>query len=307
MVDKKPTVSVILPTYNRAHLIGRSIQSILNQTYQDFEIIVVDDGSSDNTKEVINSFSDMRIKYVRQQENRGASVARNIGIKLSKGAYIAFQDSDDEWLPDKLKKQMDTFENVSFEVGVIYTDMLQINNKGEKKYWLSPTVTYGNLINPKTLDYQVEGIGIQSALIKKECFDRVEHFDEKFPRFIDLEMFIRLSKYYHFYHIEQPLVKYWTVEGISSNNKALPIARKLLLEKNFGEISKNRNYLAKQYILISRALCQSGRFTEGMNYIVKAFIVTPLTIKILLFSLLIEFAGKCKKFSMTYALEVPKS
>lgn len=296
MVDEKPTVSVILPTYNRAHLIGRSIQSVLDQTYKDFEIVVVDDGSSDNTKEVIDSFSDMRIKYVRQQENRGASAVRNIGIKLAKGDYIAFQDSDDEWFSNKLEKQMEAFENVSSEVGVIYTDMLRINNKGEIKYWYSPIVTYDNLINPRTLDYQVAGIGIQSTLIKKECFNRVGYFDEKFPRFIDLELFIRLSKYYHFYHIKQPLVKYWTVDGISSNNKTLPIARKLLLEKYCDEINKNRKYLANQYIIISRALRRTGRFTEGMNYIVKAFKVAPLTIIFLPLSLLIGFAGKSKKF-----------
>lgn len=103
--EKIPTVSVVIPTYNRAHLVGRAIQSVLNQTYQDFEIIVVDDGSTDNTEEVVKSFNDPRIRYIRHDQNRGGSAARNTGIKMARGEYIAFQDSDDEWLPEKLESR----------------------------------------------------------------------------------------------------------------------------------------------------------------------------------------------------------
>jgi len=281
MDNEKPTVSVILPTYNRAHLIGRSIQSVLDQTYRDFEIIVVDDGSTDNTEEVINSFIDTRIRYVRHQQNKGAGAARNTGIKLVKGKYIAFQDSDDEWLPTKLEIQMKAFDIASSDVGVIYTDMLRIKKDGAIKYWHSPTVTYGNLINPITLDYQMWGIGIQSTLIKKECFDEAGHFDERFPRFIDLEIFIRLLKHYHFHHIKKPLVKYYVEEGISSNVNALLTARKLLLETYFEDIKKNGKFLANQYFIIGNTLQSSGRFAEGRSYIVKAVKTEPLSIKFL--------------------------
>ena len=114
MPEKNPTVSIIIPTYNRAHLIGRAIQSVLNQTYQNFEIIVVDDGSTDNTEEMIKEFQkhDKRIKYIRHEKNRGGAAARNTGIKVARGEYIAFQDSDDEWLPEKLEKQMDVFQRI---------------------------------------------------------------------------------------------------------------------------------------------------------------------------------------------------
>ena len=96
-MTKCPMVSVIIPTFNRAHLIGRAIKSVLNQTYQDFEIIVIDDGSTDNTGEIIRSFTDKRIKYIKKyKKNKGISVARNIGIKVARGKYIALLDSDDE-------------------------------------------------------------------------------------------------------------------------------------------------------------------------------------------------------------------
>ena len=96
-----PTVSVIIPTYNRANLIGRSIQSVLGQTYRDFEVIIIDDNSTDNTGEVVRSFRDPRIIYIKLSSNSGVSAARNQGIQMAKGTYIAFQDSDDEWFPHK--------------------------------------------------------------------------------------------------------------------------------------------------------------------------------------------------------------
>ena len=105
MTDKSVTVSVIIPTYNRAHLVGRAIRSVLNQTYQDFEIIVVDDCSTDNTEEIVKGFNDHRIRYMRHDRNRGGSAARNTGIKASQGKYIAFLDSDDERLLKKAESR----------------------------------------------------------------------------------------------------------------------------------------------------------------------------------------------------------
>jgi glycosyltransferase involved in cell wall biosynthesis len=118
MENSSIAVSVVIPTYNRASLLGRAIKSVLEQTYQDFEIIVVDDASTDNTEEVVRNLRDRRIRYLRHEKNRGGSAARNTGIRAAWGQYIAFQDSDDEWLPEKLKKQMEvlaaaTITNIS--------------------------------------------------------------------------------------------------------------------------------------------------------------------------------------------------
>jgi len=281
MTKKSPTVSVIIPTYNRAHLVGRAIQSVLDQTYKDFEIIVVDDGSTDNTEEIVNGFGDHRIRYIRHKENRGAAAARNTGIKAARGEYIAFQDSDDEWLPEKLEKQIRVFETAPPEVGVVYTDMLRISENGKTEYWHSPSITNGGLINPKTSDYQVMGLGIQSTLIRKDCFDKVGLFDEKFTRFIDLELFIRLSKHYRFEHIKEPLVKYHATQGISSNVNSLLTAQKLLFEKYSEEAKKNRKFLAKQYFGMGIALCSNGRFNRGRSYLIKAIKAYPLNIRYL--------------------------
>ena len=97
-----PVVSVVIPTYNRACLLGRAIQCVLNQSFQDIEVIVVDDASQDNSADIVNSLDDSRIKYLRHEKNRGGSSARNTGIKAARGEYIAFLDDDDEWMPTKI-------------------------------------------------------------------------------------------------------------------------------------------------------------------------------------------------------------
>ena len=170
MTEKTPKVSVIIPTYNRAHLVGRAIRSVLNQTYQDFEIIVVDDGSTDNTEEVVKSFNDPRIRYIRHEENKGAAAARNTGIKAAKGKFIAFQDSDDEWLPKKLEKQMEAFDNASPKVGVVYTGFWSIEGN-VKRYSLNKEIVHkeGD-IHSQIL--QGNFIGTPAAVVKKACFKK---------------------------------------------------------------------------------------------------------------------------------------
>lgn len=281
-VKNNPTVSVIIPTYNRAHLVGRAIQSVLNQTYQDVEIIVVDDGSTDNTEEVVNSFNDNRIRYIRRKENSGTSAApRNTGIKITRGKYIAFQDSDDEWLPQKLEKQMRVFENASPEVGIVYTGFWRIAS-GKKTYVPSSRIT------PKEGDIHnilLEGnfIGGAVTLIKKECFERAGMFDEELPQLMDWEMWIRISKYYQFKCIDEPLViSYYTPGGVNEQGGLIQAKTlKLILEKHFEDIKKGRGLLAQHYFGIGSLLCSSGEVRQGRSYLVKAVKTYPLNVKYL--------------------------
>jgi len=111
-----PTVSIVLPTYERETLIGRSIRSVIDQTYDDFELIVVDDGSADATAEEVARCGDRRTSYIRLDENRGAAAARNVGIRHAVGRFIAFQDSDDEWVPTKLERHMGAFATCAPDV-----------------------------------------------------------------------------------------------------------------------------------------------------------------------------------------------
>jgi len=133
-----PLISVVVPTYNRGHLIDRTIKSVLKQTYSNFELIIVDDASKDNTSEVIANYSDKRIKYIQLEENSKGTKPRNVGILESKGEYIALLDSDDEWLPTKLERQLKFIEKYNGIDFLCFTDVIfrkddeEIVSKNEK-------------------------------------------------------------------------------------------------------------------------------------------------------------------------------
>ncbi len=217
----KPSVSVILPTYNRAYSIERAIGSVLNQTYQDLELLIVDDGSIDNTEEKVFALKklDSRIKYVRHKENKGPAAARNTGIQLASGKFIAFQDSDDEWLPEKLEKQINVINKASDDVGVVYTGFWRIFSD-KKRYYPSEN------INKKEGDIHREilngnFIGMPTVLIKKECFSELGLFDENIQPLEDWELFIRFSRKFKFLLINEPLVmEYESDDSISRDKSA---------------------------------------------------------------------------------------
>jgi glycosyltransferase involved in cell wall biosynthesis len=225
----QPTVSVILPTYQRAWCLARSLASVLGQTYADFELIVVDDGSTDGTAGVVAGFADPRVRYVRLESNRGAGAARNAGARRANGRFLAFQDSDDEWMPAKLERHLCAFETCGADVAVVYSDMERIPRDGDVRYHLSPSLTPGVLLDPVTRFYQVCKLGIQSTVIRRECFEEVGGFDEAFPALEDLELFIRLSRRVRFHHLQEPLVRYHETDGISSDTAAKLVARRRLL------------------------------------------------------------------------------
>lgn len=190
--EMKPRqVSVIVPTYNRAHLIGDSIKSVLAQTYSDFELVIVDDGSKDNTAEVIAAFSDPRIRYI-YQPNRGRSNARNHALSLATGKYITFLDSDDLYCPDKIKLQVDYLDSHP-GVGMVYTSAHCINEEGEMlahKYIASVSgLIYGSIafFTPVT-------ITLPTVMTYKAVMDHVGGFDEGLHRFEDTDMWRRISK-----------------------------------------------------------------------------------------------------------------
>lgn len=280
-----PTVSVIIPTYNRAHLISRSIRSVLAQSYQDFELIVVDDDSTDNTEEIVTSFHNNMIRYIRLDKNSGTpAVPTNVGIGAARGQYIAVQDSDDEWLPTKLEKQMAVFKSLPPELGVVYTDMWWVKEDGTKDYFRSPRIMpEDGIIYEEALGYRVAYIGTQTLVIRKVCFDKAGLFDEIIRMYIDTELLIRMSKYCLFYHIDEPLVNYFRSPGtVITSKKATIEARKYILEKYYRDIRKNRKLLASHYLMINQLYREGGQFRDGRHFLMKAVEACPLDMKILL-------------------------
>ncbi len=279
-MKKKPEISVIIPTFNRENLLSQSIKSILSQSYQDFEIIVVDDASTDNTRKIVESFNVDKIRYIRHKKNKGGAIARNTGIKTAKGKYIAFQDSDDRWLPMKLEKQIKIFENSPPEIGLVYTGLWKI--KGDKKIYIPSGA------NKKDGDVYKEllkrnFVAAPTILVSKRFLDKAGMFDKRLSRLQDWELAINLSRYCKFKYINKPLViSSYTSNSISSDREALIESFKIILAKYFKDISKNKKLLSDYYFRISVNLCSNGEVREGKKYLKKAFHACFWNIKILL-------------------------
>ena len=310
---ERPTVSVIIPTYNRAHSIVSAIQSVLNQTYQGFEIIVVDDGSTDNTKEIMREIQtqDKRIRYIGYEKNKGAPTARNTGIKASRCDYIAFQDSDDEWSPEKLEKQMKAFESASPKVGVVYTGFYRL---GKRKTYMPSIRRKKTQREGDIFSSLLEGnlVGTPTILIKRECFERAGLFDENLTALQDWELVIRISKYYDFIFVDEPLlISPDTPDSISANRKARARALELILEKHFEDfkkdkksLSKHKKSLSKHYYRIGISLCSDEDPITNRKYLLKAIKISPFNIKILFFVLLTFLGQDNFKKSIIFYLKI---
>lgn len=190
---QSPLISVIIPTHNRAQELKRSVESVLKQTRQDFEIIIISDGSTDNTPDTVTSFNDPRIRFFQHEVCKGASAARNTGLRAAKGKYIAFLDDDDEWLPTKLEKQLPVIEKSPPEVGLVYAWMEYFKN-GESRGLRAPELR-GNVF-VEMLDKQAIG-GCPTIIIKREVIERIGFFDESLPRGNDGNYWRRITKYYN--------------------------------------------------------------------------------------------------------------
>lgn len=216
----KPTISVVIPTYNRSHFIKRAVHSALAQTYQDLEVIVVDDHSTDDTvKEVTDlSSGDDRVRYLHHSVNRGAQAARNTGIRAAQGQYIAFLDSDDEWLPHKLEKQVQFITRGPEELGVVYCGyrIVRAGNFPPKDECFN---LQGNIYHHLLSGY---GLGPTSILlVKKKALEAINLFDESVLAYQEWDTSIRLAKYYEFGYVPNSLVLYHLHDqGSISRNRA---------------------------------------------------------------------------------------
>ena len=196
-----PEVSVIIPTYNRKEMVQEAVESVLSQTYQDFELIVVDDGSEDGTGEVLRERFGERIVYF-YQKNQGVSGARNRGIGISRGKYIAFLDSDDLWLRKKLERQVQ-FMQQNPEAMICYTDEIWIR-KGVRVNPKKKHAKHSGWIYPQCLPLCI--ISPSSALMRRELLEEVGGFDPEFPVCEDYDLWLRVALRYPIHLIPEKLI-----------------------------------------------------------------------------------------------------
>ncbi len=201
--NRAPAVSVIIPTFNRASVLDRAVASVLGQTFTDFELIVVDDGSTDETDRVL-ARSGARLR-VHRQGNQGVSAARNAGIRMARGKWIAFLDSDDCWLPEKLERQIAFFRDHP-DAGICQTEEIWIRN--------------GRRVNPKRRHRKPSGwifidalnlclVSPSAVMIDRALIDAAGGFDETFPACEDYDLWLRIALHHPIHLIDEPLtVKY---------------------------------------------------------------------------------------------------
>lgn len=208
--QKAPLVSVVLASYNHEKFIGEAIKSVLDQTIENIELIVVDDGSTDNTPEIAEKIGDPRVKLIKLAENR-AQNPRNTGIKLARGKYIAFQNSDDVWVKDKLEKQLEEFDNNKM-LAACFTAVDFISGAGKKlnKTWARDQFKAQN--RPRTdwlrqfFDYG-NSLCISSCMIRTSCIKKSGVFDESLFQLADLDLYIRLAAVGDLFIVQAPLTK----------------------------------------------------------------------------------------------------
>ena len=199
------SISIIIPVYNRIKLLPRSIDSILNQTYKNFELIIIDDCSNDDIKKIIKNYKDNRIKYIRNKKNMGVSYSRNIGIKKSMYDLIAFLDSDDKWLPDKLNQQLQYFEK-NPDINIVHTEEIWIRNGVRVNQKKHHKKNGGDIFIPSL---ELCLMSPSSIMIKKHIFNKYGYFDESMPVCEDYDMWLRVSAFEKVGFISIPLlIKY---------------------------------------------------------------------------------------------------
>ncbi|MCP4748620.1 MAG: glycosyltransferase [Desulfobacteraceae bacterium] len=259
-----PNVSIIITCYNYGKYLSGAIDSVLWQTYNDYEIIVIDDGSTDNTAEVIKKYSHLkRFNYIRQV-NGGQSKAKNIGIKNAAGKYIAFLDADDMWEKDKLKKQIPFF--LSDSVGVVYSRARYIDGDGrDLDYSLSCKYlqpSRGKVTEKLIMD---NFIPFSSSVVRRECFERLGFFDESLKMGIDWDLWLRISTLYEFEFIVQPLILCrMGHKGQMSKNKRERQRCSDRIMISFA--SRYKKYIKKNILRHAWAYTYSNRGAYYLNY-----------------------------------------
>jgi glycosyltransferase involved in cell wall biosynthesis len=278
-----PEVTVVIPTYNRAQFVADAIQSVLDQTFQDFELIVVDDGSTDATADVVGRFSDSRLRYV-YQSNQERSAARNHGIRLAAGEYVAFLDSDDMWLPTKLEKQVHAMTTEP-QAGLVYTGAYIF--EGDRVFAEQHPRWHGQVLEALlTVDNIVCGSGA-SPMVRRMCFEKAGMFDESsgICGVEDWDMWLRIAAGgYAFSYVPEPLVR-CRVHGGNTLKNAEMMERatraffaKILAEPSYfagGRISRRRVESLRE-LMVGRSFYTARQMNTARRCFLSSLRLYPL-------------------------------
>lgn len=296
MDKNEPLISVIIPTYNCGRYIKRAVDSIMQQTFNNFEIIIVDDGSDDNTKEMLadSLVKNNKIKYIFQI-NQGHAIARNRGVKEARGEFIAFLDADDYWDPRKLEKQLEVF-NKNPAIDLVHSNVYVFNEGEENKPRLPGiSIDYNKFtqdkLYKKLLFFQID-VRIQTIMLRKSIFEKIGDFDENLTRLgcEDREFNLRVFKECKTYFINDYLAYYMLrKDSESKNTKKMRAGRVYLIEKSIKD-HKNKNdlrnrILSSLYLRLSRNYFAEKMYFNAIKIFFLSFFYDILNYKIYCFIL----------------------
>lgn len=249
-----PLVSVVLPSYNRAHLLPRAIDSVLAQSYRNLELIVSDDASTDNTATVVSAIRDPRLRYLRCDSNGGAGHARNRGLALARGALLAFQDSDDEWAPHKLERQVEALMTAAADVGMVccaYRKRYRGQDAGEKLYLPDAASIAGDCEHVLLGGFHYI---TPTWLMRRECLDTAGLFDETLPNREDWELIFRVIPRWRIVVLPEILVtKHETAGSLEENHRACITSYTMILERYRERWHRHPSLRAIHYRNMARA------------------------------------------------------
>jgi glycosyltransferase involved in cell wall biosynthesis len=266
----RPLVSAVIPTYNRSHVIERCIVSILNQTYRPIEIIIVDDGSTDDTAALLERLAVPELRFFRTPVNAGASAARNLGIAQARGDLIAFLDVDDEWLPEKTARQVAKFAGAP-TVGVVYCGIREVSPQ-----WPAQDKIPGYRGDLFETLRVVNVLRTSGVMVRRQVFEEVGGFDCELTARHDWDLWLRIARKHHIDYIPDIAVRYHygTADQLSYRSRAVFLANARIYKRYNGG-RRSRQAFGAHLALQSRELLALGKRRLAARYALRSLLLQP--------------------------------
>ena len=280
MEESTPTISAIITTFNRKDYCREAIKSVLAQTYKNFELIILDNSSKDGTGEVVKSFQDACIRYICHPQLNVAQ-ARNLGWRSARGAYVAFLDDDDLWLPKKLESQIGKFENGGTDLALVYGGFYKIDKDGKRIGEFQPTVR--GMVLEKLLKQDDYFTGSASnPLIRRDIIEKLGGYDDIVTTGEDWEFYLRLAQNYSVECIKEPVLEIRQHEGPRLGDRLKEAAAlEIQVMDRYKDIFDRDRKLRSFYLQkVGGKYCRIGEVRQGREYLRKAIWYNPTNVKV---------------------------
>lgn len=286
MVASNPLISIVMPTCRRPALLRRAIRSVVTQTFERFELIVVDDGCDEETVEIVKSFQDERIVLVRHERNRGAAAAYNTGIRASRGEWVSFLDDDDEYLPHFMETTLEFLRRADPPVGFVWSGIQWVMDTPEGEFPTGRTYWPPHFQSREQAICAATSIGNGHGLtVRRTALENAGYYDESYPVCEDTEFLFRLAPRAAFAVIPEPLVKIHRHEGgqlTDSGRRALRLeCHERLIRRHRDVIERYPGLCSVHFKVLAGLSYQMGLRSRGRGWLLQMFSQAPLNITIL--------------------------